>query len=83
MGWRLGISSSVSIFRTSSARSRAAFNSNLGIEICPLIDIPFEGTDVLPLMKAMWIFPSSVMVLRYVTYDRASSEASAKANSCW
>ena len=77
------MSSSVSIFRTYSARSLAAFNSNLGIDVCPLIDMPFFGTLVFPFMKATWIFPSSVMVLRYVTYDMARSEASANAYSCW
>ena len=82
MGCRLGISSSVSIFRTSSARSLAAFNSSLGIEVCPLTNMPVFGTLVLPFMKATWIFPSSVMVRKYVTYEMAMSEASAKANSC-
>ena len=77
------MSSSVSIFRTSSARFLAAFNSNLGIDNCPLIDIPLLGTFVLPFMKATWIFPSSVMVRKYVTYEMAMSEASAKAYSCW
>ena len=58
------MSSSCSICRTSWARSRAALSSNLGSEICPFMDMPFFGTFVLPLMKATWMVPSSMTVLK-------------------
>ena len=61
------MSSSCSIWRMSWARFRAAFSSNLGIEICPFMDMSFCGTFVLPFMKATWIDPSSVTVRKYET----------------
>ena len=61
------MSSSCSIRRMSWARCRAALSSNLGIEICPFMDMPFFGTFVLPFMKATWIDPSSVTVRKYET----------------
>ena len=56
------MSSSCSICKISWARFRAALSSNLGMEICPFMDMPLSGTFVLPLTKATWMVPSSVMV---------------------
>ena len=56
------MSSSCSICRMSWARCRAALSSNLGIEICPFMDMPLSGTFVFPFMKATWMVPSSVTV---------------------